>query len=209
MLPADGGHRNGQNLKKIPNFIVKNGQQKPPQNRGGFCCIFGSFFLNFCLFLLVSCCFMTSWNPKTIHQMRLQAFFLLPRFATPRPATGVSRARPSGVSGALRAPECPKSAPRVSLDCQKGVPDTPGALSGHFLDTPQPRDTPRDSCSRPGALQTKVKSYKHPVLTLYDQEGTNVHFSNVHFVLCQIFGLNRLTPPFSALFPPSSLLLPH
>ena len=24
------------------------------------------------------------------------------------------------------------------------------------------------------------------------QEGTNVHFSNVHFVLCQIFGLNRL-----------------
>ena len=47
------------------------------------------------------------------------------------------------------------------------------------------------------------------------QEGTNVHFSNVHFsnvhfVLCQNFGLNRLTPPFHAFFPPlSSLLLPH
>ena len=25
------------------------------------------------------------------------------------------------------------------------------------------------------------------------QEGTNVHFSNVHFVLCQSFGLNHLT----------------
>ena len=26
------------------------------------------------LFLLIPCCFMTSWNPKTAHQMRLQAF---------------------------------------------------------------------------------------------------------------------------------------
>ena len=34
------------------------------------------------------------------------------------------------------------------------------------------------------------------------QEGTNVHFSNMHFVLCQIFGLNHLTPPFHAFFPP-------
>ena len=32
-----------------------------------------NFFVFFSLFLLVSCCFMTSWNPKTVHQMRLQA----------------------------------------------------------------------------------------------------------------------------------------
>ena len=56
-------------ILKIPSFIVKNGQQKPPQNRGGFCCVLGFFFLNFSVFffsfLLISCCFMTSWNPKT------------------------------------------------------------------------------------------------------------------------------------------------
>ena len=34
------------------------------------------------------------------------------------------------------------------------------------------------------------------------QERTNVHFSNVHFVLRQNFGLNRLMPPFHAFFPP-------
>ena len=50
-----GVYKNGQNLKKIPSFIVKNGQQKPPQNRGGFCCVFW-FLLSQCLchFLLVS-----------------------------------------------------------------------------------------------------------------------------------------------------------
>ena len=32
------------------------------------------------------------------------------------------------------------------------------------------------------------------------QEGTNVHLSDVHFVLCQTFGLNHLTPPFHAFF---------
>ena len=37
------------------------------------------------------------------------------------------------------------------------------------------------------------------------QEGTNVHFSNVHFVLCQNFGLNRPTPPFHAFFPRTPL----
>ena len=36
----------------------------------------------------------------------------------------------------------------------------------------------------------------------FSQEGTNVHFSNVHFVLCQVFGLNHLTPPFHAFVPP-------
>ena len=34
-----------------------------------------------------------------------------------------------------RAPECPKSVPRVSAECQKGVPDTLRTLSGHFLGT--------------------------------------------------------------------------
>ena len=34
------------------------------------------------------------------------------------------------------------------------------------------------------------------------QPITNVHLSNVHFVLCQNFGLKRLTPPFHAFFPP-------
>ena len=29
-----------------------------------------------------------------------------------------------------------------------------------------------------------------------------MHFSNVHFVLCQNFGLNHLTPPFHAFFSP-------
>ena len=70
-------------------------------------------------------------------------------FATPRPATGVSRAlRARSVLGVSlgvspgpfgpQAPECPKSVPRVSPECQKGVLDTPGTLSGHFWDTPEP-----------------------------------------------------------------------
>ena len=42
------------------------------------------------------------------------------------------------------------------------------------------------------------------------QEGTNVHFSDVHVVLCQIFGLNHLMLPFHAFFSrPSSLLVQH
>ena len=34
-------------------FIVKNGQQKPTQNRGDFCCIVGFFFLDFFVFFLL------------------------------------------------------------------------------------------------------------------------------------------------------------
>ena len=60
----------------------------------------------------------------------------------PRPATGVSRAlRARSVPGVSlgvslgpfepRAPECPKSVPRVSPECQKGVP----TLQGHSRDT--------------------------------------------------------------------------
>ena len=51
--------------QKNPSFIVKNGRQTPPQNHGGFCCIFG-FFLSFFvfLFLLISCCFVTSETQK-------------------------------------------------------------------------------------------------------------------------------------------------
>ena len=33
-----------------------------------------------------------------------------------------------------------------------------------------------------------------------------MHFSNVHFVLCQIFVLNHPTPPFHAFFPPLSIV---
>ena len=65
----------------MPSFIVKNGPEKPPQKCGCFCCIFGLVFLNFfvfCpLFLLISCCFMLSWNPKTAHQVRLQAYIYI------------------------------------------------------------------------------------------------------------------------------------
>ena len=58
-----------------------------------------------------------------------------------RPATGVSRA--------LRA----RSVPRVSPECPGHLFDTPGTLSGHFLDTPErgarraPGDTPSDTPS--------------------------------------------------------------
>ena len=48
-------------ILKNPIFIVKNGQQKPPQNRGGFCCVLGLLRSQFlCLFLLVSPCFLLS-----------------------------------------------------------------------------------------------------------------------------------------------------
>ena len=79
-----------------------------------------------------------------------------------RPLTGVSRALwahvspgvsdgvspkivvSDGVSGRVsrgpfrpRAPECPKSVPRVSPDCPGHLFDTPGTLPGHLLDTPE------------------------------------------------------------------------
>ena len=75
---------------------------------------------------------------------------------TPRPATGVSRALRArsvprvsfGASLGLfgpRAPECPKSVPRVSPsvprvspECSGHLFDTLGTLSGRFLDTPEP-----------------------------------------------------------------------
>ena len=67
-------------ISKIPSFIVKNCQQKPPQNRGGFCCTLGFLFLNFFVFfpsfLLISRCFMPSWNPKTAHEVWLQALYI-------------------------------------------------------------------------------------------------------------------------------------
>ena len=51
----------------------------------------------------------------------------------PRVSHGVSPA-PFG----LRAPECPKSVPRVFPECRKGIPDTLGTLFGYFLDAPEP-----------------------------------------------------------------------
>ena len=52
---------------------------------------------------------------------------------------GVSEGVSDGVSK-----KCPPSVP----ECQKGVPDTPGTLSGHFLDTPEPgaRRAPETPC---------------------------------------------------------------
>ena len=70
-----------QQSSKMPSFIVKNGPKRQPQTRGCFSCMFGFFFLIFFfvffpLFLLISCCFMPSWNPETAHQMRLQAIYI-------------------------------------------------------------------------------------------------------------------------------------
>ena len=82
-----------------------------------------------------------------------------PKMATPRPAIGVSQAlRARSGSGSVPETErvrvscpteCPKSVPRVSPECRRGVPDTLRTLSGHFLDTPEtlrgPGDTPWDT----------------------------------------------------------------
>ena len=58
--------------------------------------------------------------------------------------------------------------------------------------------------------KTRALHFSEQMWLKLAQEGTNVHLSNVHFDLCQNFGLNRLTPPFRAFLPPSSsLLLPH
>ena len=39
-----------QESSKMPSFIVKYGPKRQPQDRGGFSCIFGFFFLNFFVF---------------------------------------------------------------------------------------------------------------------------------------------------------------
>ena len=54
---------------------------------------------------------------------------------------GVSEGVSDGVSPGPFGPHALRSVqkrvPRVSPECQKGVLDTPGTLSGHFLDTPE------------------------------------------------------------------------
>ena len=76
---------------------------------------------------------------------------------------GVSEGVSDGVSPGPfvpRAPQCPKSVPRVSPECQpKGAGDTPsdtprfrGQSWGHSGDTSGPKG-PRDSCSRPAGSQ--------------------------------------------------------
>ena len=65
---------------------------------------------------------------------------------------GVSEGVSDGLSPA-RAPECPKSVPRVFPECPGHLFDTPGTLSGHFLDTPEPGarsapETPRRTLPR-------------------------------------------------------------
>ena len=86
---------------------------------------------------------------------------------------GVSTGVSDGVS-----PGCPKSVPRVSPECPGHLFHTPGTLSGHFLDTPEPgpRGHPvrhslgqppfsgtllgtRDSCSWPGSSQHKMLEF--------------------------------------------------
>ena len=66
---------------------------------------------------------------------------------TPRLATGVSRGPlgPKPPECPQECPpktgyprECPKSVPRASPECPGHLVDTPGTLSGHFLDTPEP-----------------------------------------------------------------------
>ena len=79
-----------------------------------------------------------------------------------------------------QAPECPKSVPRVSLECSGDLFDTPGTLSGHFFghsgargarrapETPPwdtPSDTPRfrgHSGTLPGTLRAR-RARKTPV----------------------------------------------
>ena len=55
------------------------------------------------------------------------------------PKTGVQGSVRRGVCGPFgpRAPECPKSVPRVSPECPGHLFDTPRTLSGHFSDTPE------------------------------------------------------------------------
>ena len=68
------------------------------------------------------------------------------------PKMGVSEGVSHGVSPGPfgpRAPECQKGVPRVSKRC----PDTPGTLSGHLFDTPEPGarrapETPRGTLPR-------------------------------------------------------------
>ena len=76
--------------QKIPSFRVKNGQQKPPQNRGGFCCVFGFFFLNFFVFFSL---FLL--NFLLFHDI------LEPQNSPPNEVTGVKKTHPPGKFGEL------------------------------------------------------------------------------------------------------------
>ena len=86
----------------------------------------------------------------------------------------------------------------ASLDC--------GTLSAHYNAGPNILGYFLFSWAWHSTLQ-KPPFTKTPFSWL--QEGTNVHFSNVHFVLCQALGLNPLTPPFHAFFPPPPLCCFH
>ena len=100
---------------------------------------------------------------------------------------GCPRECPTGVSPGPRALECPKCVPRVS-----GTPfDTPGTLSGDFLDTLEPETARRTLLRTRGALfrehcigrenslsfgSNSVSSVKHSVSveTLFDPEGPEI-----------------------------------
>ena len=75
-----GGQKKAK-ISKNPQFCSQEWPTKTATKSWRFCCGFGfsffSFFVFFSLFLLISCCFMTSWNPKPAHQMRLQAYIYI------------------------------------------------------------------------------------------------------------------------------------
>ena len=167
-LPVFGTHANTQNLLHFRAFPASTQEHSPPKclffmanaklpNRPGFCpptSCRDSGVVRRCLGVLLRkttsythrrSCAEPEGATATKNQMVVEQSLLQP----PRPATGVSRAlRARSLPGvsfgvslgpfAPRAPECPKSVPRVSPECQKGVPHTPGTLSGHFSDTPEP-----------------------------------------------------------------------
>ena len=68
-------------ISKHPQFYSQKWPTKTATKSWRLLLYFWSLLSQFiCLFLLVSlisCCFMTSWNPKTAHQMRLQAYIYI------------------------------------------------------------------------------------------------------------------------------------
>ena len=135
-------------------------------------------------------CLLSSCDPAGLLQGSLGPF--RPEVSpgvSPRvfPGTGVSPGvfhRVSPGSGVSR--KCPKSVPRVSPECRKGVPDTLGTLSGHFLDTPEPRarrasetlcgklpETPRLSGTLTGTLPDTLRARRAGETPVAGRRGRN------------------------------------
>ena len=114
--------------------------------------------LGFRLKLLQEVATFRTWN-RTIRIAR----FRIARFSIQNRRFSATKGLPRGVSGPFgpRASERPKSVPRVSPECQKGVwtlpghsRDTPGTLSGHSggWGPKGPKNTLRDT---PGTLRAR------------------------------------------------------